>query len=42
MKLIGAWEKIDHNKDFENVKLILVGGLGWNNDNITAAMKPWQ
>ena len=42
MKLIGAWEKIRLNKEFEDIKLVLVGGLGWSYDKITMAMKPWQ
>lgn len=42
MKLIGAWEKIRQSQGLEDLRLIIVGELGWSYDNILRAMKPWQ
>ncbi|MFN3234202.1 MAG: glycosyltransferase family 4 protein [Gammaproteobacteria bacterium] len=39
LQLIRAWEKLRILKD-QDIKLIMVGGLGWKNDEIIQAMKP--
>lgn len=41
IRLIRAWEKACIQSQLE-LKLILVGDLGWQVESILAAMKPWQ
>lgn len=40
-RIIGAWEMLRARLDPE-LKLIFIGSLGWDNDSITSAMRPWQ
>lgn len=39
-RLLAAWEAIKADIDSE-IKLVIVGTLGWDNSPITAAFKPW-
>lgn len=40
LRLIAAWEDIKAHLDHD-LKLVVVGTLGWDNDAITKAFKPW-
>lgn len=39
-RLLAAWEVIKADVD-PNIKLVVVGTLGWDNSSITSAFKPW-
>ena len=41
LRLISAWENLRSTVD-PDLKLILIGTLGWSNDKIMTAMKSWQ
>jgi glycosyltransferase involved in cell wall biosynthesis len=40
MLMVSAWEKLKYGS-FPALKLIVVGGLGWDQDTILKAFKPW-
>jgi len=40
LRLVAAWEYIKAHVD-PDLKLVVVGTLGWDNDAITKAFKPW-
>lgn len=41
VRLIRAWERC-RKGSWENLKLVIVGSLGWDNDSATRAMRGWQ
>jgi glycosyltransferase involved in cell wall biosynthesis len=41
LKMIGAWDYLKNN-GMPDLKLIVVGELGWDYENILEAMAPWQ
>jgi glycosyltransferase involved in cell wall biosynthesis len=40
IRLLAAWEVLKSNID-RNIKLVIVGTLGWDNGPVTSAFKPW-
>ncbi|MES2999068.1 MAG: glycosyltransferase family 1 protein, partial [Pseudomonadota bacterium] len=40
LALVSAWEKLKYN-NHPNLKLIVVGGIGWDADPVLRAFKPW-
>ena len=39
--LLQAWEKLKYSNNYADLKLVIVGGLGWEYEPILATFKPW-
>jgi len=40
LTLLSAWEKL-HAQEFPNLKMLVVGSLGWHHEQIIKAFRPW-
>ena len=39
--LLQAWEKLKYSNKYDDLKLVIVGGLGWEYEPILETFKPW-